>query len=198
MQRQARHDTGSHWQEHKVTKEILWENLSTLFDIWQCSLCTAWSGSSGDWNAERQQRSASLEHLCVFQIPNYWVILIQSIQLRACEELPNPKNTEQHRISFGHVFSVGNHSTSTSWICIFKHKDLYIHVQWEGGSFLCIDLVLYVFQYKCTNHTNKYQQVCDITIMWEQHTQTRCRHSTQSVSGAYILYELRQDRSPFA
>lgn len=97
MRRQARHDTGSH-EVMRSPKEYF-QKISPSC-LTSDNIHSAQHGVAHQVNAERLQRSHSLKHLCVFQIPNYWVRLTQTIHLRACEELPSPKSTEQNRISF--------------------------------------------------------------------------------------------------
>lgn len=88
------------------------------------NLHSAQRGVVDQVSAERLQRSPSLKHLRVCQIPNDWVRLAQTIHLRASGELPNPKNPEQRSIFFGHVQAFGNHFTSSSWIYNFKQEDI--------------------------------------------------------------------------
>lgn len=180
MQRQTRHDTGSHWQDRKVNKEIPLRKLVHAAQprplACHCftsdNIHSAQRGVVDQVSAERLQRSPSLKHLCVCQIPNDWVRLAQTIHLRASGELPNPKNTEQRSIFFGHVQALGNHFTSSSWIYNFKQEDIFhiLYISSEEEEAVCVLTLSYTYSdiYARITLINTNKSV--ISPSWESNT----------------------------
>lgn len=140
-----------------------------LFDIWQHSLCTARCGWSGECR-EAAEVSVFKAPVCV---PNTKRLSKkQTIHLRASGELPNPKNTEQRSIFFGHVQALGNHFTSSAWIYNLKQEDI-LHILYtssEEEEAVCVLTLSYTYSdiYARITLINTNKSV--ISPSWESNT----------------------------